>query len=169
MTTLLARCWSQHQGHLHHYLRRQFPGASVQAIEDASSRTALDLLRNPSALEGCATDQARLGLMQCVAWRHLRGELRLKRSKLEQPRHALPPVACPPGQEHLACLAERYEAVVAEACARHGGGEPELLRAALEHLLLTGDTDTAVARRFGLRREPINRAKRLVQRRVVGS
>lgn len=47
-----------------------------------------------------------------------------------------------------------------------GRGREEQLRGALEERILGGGTDTAVARRFGVRREVLNRARQVVLRSV---
>ncbi|MCB9797033.1 MAG: hypothetical protein H6741_30480 [Alphaproteobacteria bacterium] len=164
----IARCWSQHHPALLAYLRRCFPGVSAQAIEDAASGAVLDLLKNPAPFARCDSEKARLGLLRCVAWRQLRGALRRKHRRMERALPTLPVFASPPGQEHLADFSARFEAAMHEACVRYGGLEPELMRAALTYRLLSGDSDTRVGARFGVRREALNRAKRLIQRRMAG-
>lgn len=159
--------WPTHHPHILRYLRQSFPAASPQSLEDAASAAALAWVGQPQPwLEStCVQDQRRW--LCRVAWRALRGELRLKSSRVFRCTPEQAGLTRPAGQDYAMDLPHRVEVALSEAAHAHGGAEPAVLRAALEYALWTGEPDAAVARGFGVRRDALNRAKRQVQLALV--
>lgn len=151
------------------YLRARFPRVSPDVLEDAVQDCFLETLQHPSAFDAALAESERRlqGLMRCVAWRKARGRLCRGAGRFEVPAEQLPDAARLPGQPAMMDLVPRLSRALDEAATLHGGATPELLRAALLHRFLSGESDTEVARVFGLRREPLNRAKRFVQTELL--
>lgn len=151
------------------WLRACFPRFSHEDAEDAASGAWLRLLERPQMIREVLHRSGISGLRRLhrtIAWRRLNGE---RRRQLRRPVHS---VSCPdtlglaqgPGQTVVCALGPRLERALREALARHGGADPERLRRALEDRIYGGETDVEVAQRHGLRREPLNRARRHLQR-----
>lgn len=147
-------------------LRRDFPAASAEAIEDAVSEAWLACQQRPAPfLAAEARSHRRLyGLFRCVAWRALRGALRRHGARHELADPAFEAYAAPEGQELAAGFAERLPRLMDEATRSGDPVSQRRLRAALEDKVLSGDTDVEIAARHGVARESLNRAKRRLQR-----
>ncbi|MCB9796286.1 MAG: hypothetical protein H6741_26630 [Alphaproteobacteria bacterium] len=146
------------------YLRARFPRTPHELLQDAVQDCFLEALEKPAAFDAArACSMSRLcGLLRCVAWRKLRGRLSRGAGRFEVGLEALPLCAQLPGQAVAADVGPRVAGLLREAAAQFGGAEPEVLHAALVQRFLSGESDTQVAQAFGLRREPLNRAKRFV-------
>lgn len=157
----------EHHASAIRWLHRHYPGLPAEDVEDAVSAAWLDLLERPRLTQGRAPWTTR-SLHRTVAWRRLRG---LCRRAWRQHEDALPSESSPrlgraPGQSALDRLPQRVERAMAAAVQLAGRGREEQLRRALEERILGGGTDVAVARRFGVRREVLNRARQVVLRAV---
>lgn len=149
------------------WLHRHYPGLPSEDVEDAVSGAWLDLLERPGLTQG-RTPWTTRTLHRTVAWRRLRGLCRRSWRRHEEPHpgDGSPWLGRPPGQSALDRLPQRVERAMDSAVLLAGRGREEQLRGALEERILGGGTDTAVARRFGVRREVLNRARQVVLRSV---
>lgn len=144
------------------YLRARFPKAPTELLQDAVQDCFLEALEKPHAFDEAQRSARLSGLLRCVAWRKLRGRLVRGAGRFEVSMRTLPAHGRQPGQALVADVKPRVKALLWQAAQRFGGSDPELLHAALLHRFYTGDSDTKVAQAFGIRREPLNRAKRFV-------
>lgn len=149
-------------------LRAAFPSVSLEMVEDAVWGAILPALERPALYDAAlaAGEEDLYRLFRCVAWRDLRGALRRHGARLELgvSDETLQAFGLPAGQEVAAGYALRVQELLDDAVDAFGADRPERLRDALEDKVLTGDSDTEIAARHGLRREHVNRAKRYVQR-----
>lgn len=159
---------------LRSHLRRSFPRFSDEDLDDAASEALLDAVRRPALFEQAWERGGERGLYRlyrCVAWRKLRGQWRRKERRVAGP--ALAPqdlrLGRAAGQELSAALDVNISRAMDEAVCRFGGLHPERLRAALVERFLSGDPDIEIARRHGVSRESLNKAKRFIQDRVIWS
>jgi hypothetical protein len=153
------------------WLERCFPSACPGQIEDVWQAAALDVLEHPQRYQRAWERDGEAGLaryLSTVAWRGLRGAHRRKAYREEQGDlrlAALIPVSG--GQEHYLTLRHELGPVISAAAAQFGGPCPAQLEAALLERLCGGAPDTEVAARHGLRREPLNRARRQVEAELL--
>jgi hypothetical protein len=153
------------------WLERCFPAAGPGQLEDAWQAAALDVLEHPQRYQRAWERDGEAGLaryLSTVAWRGLRGALRRKAHREERGDlrlAALIPVSG--GQEHYLSLRHELGPVIAAAAAQFGGPGAAQLEAALLERLCGGAPDTEVAARHGLRREPLNRARRRVEAELL--
>ncbi len=147
-------------------LCRAFPRVCPALVADAVWDAYAAALQRPATFELALSRGPRdlFRLFRKVAWRRLRGHLRRLATRHEEGRETLEDFGRAGGQEVAAAFPRRLEALLVEASARYGGERPEVLRAALEDRVLSGDPDAEVALRWDLPREYVNRAKRHVQR-----
>ena len=153
------------------WLRRCFPAACLGEVEDAWQAAALDVLEHPARYAAVWLQDGAAGLrrmLTTVAWRALRGHHRRAAHRCERGDLRLAaqmPVSA--GQEQYLSLRHELGPVIAAAVAQFGGSCPAQLEAALLERLCGGAPDTEVAARHGLRREPLNRARRRVEAELL--
>lgn len=155
-------------------LRARFPKICGSGLEDAAQDAALTTLRL-SAVQGSCVQRAWSRsvedlerLVFTFAWRALRGELRrgARRSRL------LPLTA--PSSRDATRLVEAHDTLrrahrlIPDAAALYAPRGAVSLRAALDDRLRTGDDDLAVARRHGVHRSVLCRARRWILASLSG-
>ncbi len=150
-------------------LRHDFPTAPAEQIEDALSQGLLSLLETTERPEASAARAWKTGgleaperLLSKAAWRALRGDHRLLRNRRERCEDRLPE---PLDREHPLALLEARRAhqtifrLVPQAGRRFGARKSDVLKAALQDRLDSGDTDIEVAERHGVGRSQLCRAR----------
>lgn len=156
------------------YVRSCFPRVCPSLIEDAAQEAFVCALEHPDRFERAHAEggMARVeGLCRTIAWRAARGRLARHSTRFEVGGDALQQSAArrEPGQEIVADVRMRLDAMLDAAVQRHAPACPTEVRAAVIDRVLSGETDTAVARRHGVRREYLNRVRREVQRGLLGA
>lgn len=153
------------------WLVQCFPGACPGEVADAWQAVALDVLEHPSRYEAAWLsdgDRALGRLLTTVAWRVLRGEhRRVARRRARGSMRLAAQITVSAGQEHYFALRHELDGVIGAAAARYGAGRPELLERALLERLCEAAPDTEIAARHNLRREPLNRARRVVEAELL--
>lgn len=146
-------------------LCRRFPGLGRELVEDAVQNAALELLASPTVLPGAwsrgGVVEIRRVLM-VAAWRGCLRALTGPRARRELLLERLPESGGPADPESLLLCREVERAVevaLGRAARRHGGRRAPQLAAALAARLGADETDTEVARAYGVPRETLNRAK----------
>lgn len=154
---------------LRRYVQGHFPRLCASAVEDAAQEAFVCALEHPERFARAWAEGGIVrveGLCRTIAWRAARGRLARHASRREVGGDALELVrqTRPPGQELVAECRLRLDRVMDEALARHAAACPAQVRAAVIDRVLTGDPDTEVARRHGVRREYLNRVRRDLER-----
>jgi len=148
------------------FLRRCFPrvcaGLLEDAVQDAMLRIAADLDDPASNAErawaGDGEDGLR-GLACRVAWRSVRGRLRRKGYRWVGLVAQISGSAQPDELLVARRAANRLGPVLDAVSRRHAPRAPRALLSALVDSLEGDETDAVVAARYGLRREPLVRAR----------
>lgn len=156
---------------VHRTLSASFPRLCPSLVEDAVQSAVLVLISRPCLLqnsaEGDGGDQI-THLLRVIGWRTLRAGLR--RGSRETLSHATVEwadrFAVPAAQDKFADLRMHLAEALDMECA-HSDGSTESVRGALEDSLCSGDPDTVVAMRHGIRREYLNRARRGLQVKIL--
>lgn len=153
------------------WLNRCFPGACPSEVADAWQAAALDVLEHPARYEAAWRGDGERGLgrlLTTVAWRALRGEhRRVGRRRAQGSMRLAAQITVSAGQEHYFALRHELDGVIGAAAARYGAGRPDLLEQALLERLCEAAPDTEIAARHNLRREPLNRARRVVEAELL--
>ena len=169
-TTRLMNLLQPRTGPLEGALQRRFPSICRGRVEDAVASALADLCGRPELVASLLSisEAEATGRLFVMAWRHLRGQWRRKSYQLED---ALDELELPPTWEEARSpeaammaweLQERVRALVAEAAAQCGGASSDRVAEALCARLFDGLSDVEAARRYGVRREYVNRGKRMV-------
>lgn len=144
-------------------LRADFPMTCTSACEDATSSAILIGLESPLAVEGVWQKDGLEGLfrwLHVVAWRALRGKLRLASTKLEG---SMEDETAGGGDPLVALLSreglDRANALIDEAATRFGGRRATALGDALRTRFTEECTDGEAAAAHGVHRESVNRAR----------
>lgn len=145
-------------------LGARFPALPAASIEDAVAHTFEQALERPT-FEVRWRNAGAAGLerlLWTVAWRAVNTDRRThaRRTELLSQRAPVPAQISTPesiaiARDEMRCLAVQ----VSRASRRYGGRSPDRLERALLDRL-AGSNDTASARRFGVRREAVNQARR---------
>lgn len=157
----LALTYVEQRDALTRALQSSYASTSFDLIEDAVNDAFLAVLQG-ERIDPVYWGHASKALLYRIAWRSLRGHLRRKANRVEQPMEVLPEN---PGHEtaESAALAESLARVLDTAinnAARHAcKRDPAPLAAALRDRVCSGETDGVVAARHGVRREMLNRAR----------
>ncbi|RME27880.1 MAG: hypothetical protein D6798_03645 [Deltaproteobacteria bacterium] len=165
----LEEIFAQVRPWLSAYVQGSFPRMCAGHVEDATQEVFVCALEHPDRFIRAWQEggQARVeGLCRLIAWRSARGRWSRSAYKREVGGDALLEICAEraAGQELVADVRMRLERVMDEALADISPACQARTRAAVMDRFLTGDTDTAVAHRHGVRREYVNRVKRKVQR-----
>lgn len=148
-------------------LRRSFPRAGEERIDDAMQAAALAAVAAPESFErawGRGGGPAVARLVKVVAWRELRALYRKQSTRREGALPVGRPLGSrPAGQELVVDILRGLEPAMEHAAASAGADDVSAVRDALVDKLRSGDPDTVVSRRCGVRREYLNRAKRHLQ------
>ena len=136
-------------------------------VEDAVSDAFEDMLRFPDRIERAWTSggtAAVAALLRKIAWRKARGAWVRCSHQRELPTAdiELASPVCPAGQERSLAARRALNSLPAISAATTSVHAAAVTAAVLDKLD-TGDSDGAVARRHGIRREYLNRAKRQLQ------
>lgn len=171
--SLLSDVYRRWSPHLVGRLRRHYPTSCPSLVADAVHDAFVEVLRRPSSAAQRWRDQGEVGvvhLLALIGWRKLRAHWRRKAHRVELgvPCWTLVPAAVDAGQETVVGLLRRLGPALDLAVSRCGAADPAPVRAALEDKLRTGDPDTVVAKRHGVRREYLNRAKRHLEADLLG-
>lgn len=148
------------------HLSRCFPHMCPGLRDDAVQDTWLALVEHPDRFDAqLQRGQAEVDrLLQVVAWRSMRSRYRKASYQREQGGQIASLTGSIDGPpDELADLPRRMERAIEEAVQTHGGRRPERLERALRDRLQGGETDGAVAKRHGLHRSTLCRAKNLVR------
>lgn len=146
-------------------LGRRFPRSSEQVVEDAVSDAIAAALIKPAPFERALANNGREGvrcMFYCVARRRHQdatkrmGALVLSYEARDHGDHVEP-------AQHATLRLRQVDDLIDQACMRFGHGRDSRLREALVERFRTGDSDTSVARSFGLPREYLNRARCFIQ------
>lgn len=150
----------------------------VGLAEDAVDQALVALLesaRDPRAAvvrawrqDGCDGVRRMLGK---VAWRSLRGELRLMCHQMAHASEVLPDQVCgaDPSALLIACATARHiEGLIPVAARRYARRDAALLACALADRLETGEDDSMVAGRHGVERSQVCRARQWLASAVMG-
>lgn len=153
------------------WLFQQFPGACLSEVEDAWQAAALAVVEHPERYDGVWARDGERGLgrlLTTVAWRALRAQhRRVARRRVVGDLQLAAKITVPAGQEHYYSLRHELDGVIGAAAARYGAGRPDLLERALLDRLCEAAPDTEIAARHSLRREPLNRARRVVEAELL--
>lgn len=154
------------------YVQRHFPRVCPSLAEDAAQEAFLCALEHPERFERAWLEggMPRVeGLCRTIAWRSARGRLARHGTRREVGGEALQLLAAmrPPGQELVAEARLRLDAMLDAAVARHAPACAPQVRAAVVDRVMSGDSDSLVAHRHGVRREYLNRARREVERGLL--
>ncbi len=151
------------------YVQGSFPRMCAGHVEDAAQEVFVCALEHPDRFIRAWEEggQARVeGLCRLIAWRSARGRWSRSAYKREVGGDALLDIRAEraAGQELVADVRMRLDRVIDDALASIAPSCQAQTRAAVLDRFLSGDSDTAVAERHGVRREYVNRVKRQVQR-----
>ncbi len=167
---LTEMVWQDLSARVRTHLRRHYPGVCVGWREDASQdafRIVLESYDVGEVITG--SGHKGLGRLLCViAWRSMRGRLRLASTRLERggmPRE--PRTTARPDDELM--VDEVLDQLIGRATERHGHGQGHALAHALRLRLVLGHSDTDSAVIAGTRREYVNAAKRSIQRDLAST
>lgn len=154
------------------YVQGNFPRMCASHIQDAVQEVYLSALEHPErfarAWEEGGWSRVE-GLCKVIAWRSARGRWKRHSTHRELGGDALRahPGATLPPQPVVAAYHLHLEATLEAALHRAAPACVAQTRAAVLDRFHSGDSDTAVARRHGIRREYLNRVKREVQRALL--
>ncbi|MCK6505577.1 hypothetical protein L6R53_19630 [Myxococcota bacterium] len=151
------------------YVQARFPGLCPSAVEDAAQEAFLCALEHPERFARALAEggPARVdGLCRTIAWRAARGRLarHATRREVGGDALALARTARPAGQELVAECRLRLDRLLEDALARHAPACAATVRLAVVDRVFSGDPETVVARRHGVRREYVNRVRRDLER-----
>lgn len=153
-------------------LKTSYPRSCDSRIDDAAQTAALAMLEQPEHFYALLL-RSKYELQRrliTVAWRALRGELRRHCHRFEIADDRRMRVASQlPGQEIAAELRTGWPRALRAAAEASGAADHDALERALAERFTTGETDTAVAARTGLRREYINRGRLQVERELLSA
>lgn len=144
---------------LERWLQCCFPTWPAASVEDAVA----DAMTTVLSKQGWALP-ADMRLLRTVAWRGLRAEWRRPRPQRIGLR--APATADPTGRIEARSTLRRLNTLIEPAVEEFGGRKKSQVRSALVSRLADGESDTAVARQHGVRREAINRARRAMIARI---
>ncbi|MCB9763081.1 MAG: hypothetical protein H6739_24990 [Alphaproteobacteria bacterium] len=168
----LADLFTDNRALLHAHVRHHFPNACRGQVEDAVSAAFLAAMTHPDrfarALAEGGEDRV-LGLFRVVAWRAMRAWWRRgarRHERLDADASAMLG-ACPAGQQASAVLHLDVATAIQDAAVLCCRSDSARICAAVADRLASGDTDTDVARRHGVRREYVNRVRREVARELL--
>lgn len=166
--TQVAELFRHQESRLRAALRRAFPNICLGRVEDAISNAFLEVLEHPNLLESItlSNEATAFCLLYRIAWCDLRGQWRRRSYQLElslAPTEgaAARDVAGPHSADDLVVtrrLLARVEQLIEQAGAMFSRHAPERLSGALR-ARLDGLTDGQAAKAWGVRREPVNRAR----------
>lgn len=155
-------------------VQRAFPQSCPALVEDAVSAAIFDAIlgvQNPnSAFARALSKDGAAGLravLSQAAWRKMRGQRRLKASRVELLPRATPDAPAvddPEAELSQRELFVRLVSAIDMAASLHAKRDPARLRAALSDRFETGDSDPKVARRHGVRREVLTNARNWTRR-----
>lgn len=153
-------------------IRRAFPRAHEREVDDAVQHAFVEALEHFERYEAALDkgEEEAIRWLVVVAWRHLRGERRRwHRSRSVPLGTRTPPAMDAPLDMRLDARRQlgRALGLVQVAAELHGGQQAEGLRAALELRMLGDESDASAARRCGVPREYVNRARRWILERLV--
>lgn len=156
-------------------LRGAFPRASGPDLDDAVQHAFLEAIEHTDAFNDALEVDGDQGLrwLVMVAWRFLRGEFRRLGVKMraDLPDHDAFPDARPSAVTVLESreALDRVETLLDRAAALHGPACQQGLRDALLARICEEDTDANAARRHGVPREYVNRARRWIADQLRGT
>lgn len=147
------------------YLRSRFPGVPPEQLEDAVQAVFVDMLEKPEPfLRALRQGESRWrGLAYTAAWRVVRGELRRHSAWRELGGLAVESGSGGAGQEAWVLLCVDVPRAIADAARACSASHHAPLYNALVDVMVHGHTDTAAAKRHGVPREYVNRARRAAQ------
>jgi DNA-directed RNA polymerase specialized sigma24 family protein len=159
---------------LRRYVQHHFPRACGSICEDAVQDAFLVAVEHPERFTAAWTEGglSRVdGLCRTIAWRAARGRLARSCNRREIGGDALliAGLRQAPGQELVAEARLHLDRIIDQAARRHAPTNPAGLRLALVDRMRSGESDTAVAERHGIRREYINRSRREIERALWGA
>lgn len=161
----------KHRPSLLRYVAGSFPRLCFGRVEDAVSDTFTIACSNPDLLLNAFAqggEKQVAALLRVIAWRCARAvacrgawarEQSVENELLERGRRS--------DQEYLVDLRLHLPGAVLEAARKVLPSAPDRLAEAVMDRLVGGETDGEVAARFGMRREYVNQARRLVEGSVA--
>jgi hypothetical protein len=178
LITAITAVYGAHRVALLGRLRRSFPSTCRGRIEDAAQQAMIVSLeyahQGPSCVRAAWERGGSAALEQQLfnfGWRHLRGERRRKRNRLETSVTRLPVLAHrnhPEGILQARLTAEAVERLLPTAARLFSKSNGAALTRALADRLLSGDNDKVVADRHGVERSLICRARNWLRNEVEG-
>ena len=163
----LAEFFMLHRPALVRYIQRSFSGMDVGRAEDAVFASFEAAMEHPERFEAVWGSPARLlGLFRVVSWRAARGVCRRKAFSCEivmlEDR-----TAGAMAEQGVVELLDQLQHLTAEASAQVSRTHASTLKAAVLAGMVTGESDTRLASRYAIRREYVNRTRRMVLRQLA--
>jgi DNA-directed RNA polymerase specialized sigma24 family protein len=156
---------ARHREGLVRYVSRAFPGASIDSVEDAVSHAYEVVLTRPALLEEASRRGGELvarALLRRIAWRTARDDWRThhrRRGVMAAERGRFVAERSDVGLLDLVMSVDR---VVDQSCRAFPLRCRARLAAAVRQRLVSGESDAEVAAAFGLRREYVQRCRRML-------
>jgi len=170
----LERVFRTHHGSLIAYLSRRFPRVDRDRIADAVSDAYVAACAEPARFEAAGRqggDSDVVRLLRTASWRALRGWYRRSSTKAEVTRPRLPERSTPIDLEQRVVARQELADIrrlVGHAARKTCSAHRDALEAALTDRL-AGDSDAEAARRHGVPREYVNRARRWMLAKAKGN
>jgi DNA-directed RNA polymerase specialized sigma24 family protein len=156
---------ARHREGLVRYVSRAFPGASIDSVEDAVSHAYEVVLARPALLEEASRRGGELvarALLRRIAWRTARDDWRThhrRRGMLAAERGRFTGER---SDHSLVDLVLTIERELEASCRTFPLRCRARLAAAVRQRLVSGESDADVAASFGLRREYVQRCRRML-------
>ncbi len=161
----LSKIFEVHAPELRRYVASHFHDLCHSGAEDAVCDAFLIACNDPSLLEKAWAEGGQrqvVGLLKVIAWRCARASRCRGAGAFERPHPDTSEIAGARGgaQEASAEVSLHLQAAILAAAREVSANHAEALAEALAERLLSGESDTEIARRHELPREYLNRARR---------
>ncbi len=160
-----ASLFRAHRVPLHRFVAVRFPSLDSGRLDDIVADTFEAALRHPERIAAAASEGGTprvWGLLKIIAWRRARNLCARTCHRSEVSIDTISPACQDTGIAQLVHVRLTFARAMDRATLTVCSSRRALLRQALAYKFATGDSDTSIGRRFGIRREYLNRAKRLV-------